>query len=172
MTWSGGSAGIWAIAIGVSSGASYGTSSWNSTQLPVWHTPPTSPPGGNMTVTHKTNITDFDPAQIGTFCETTGELADVYGADYTPTLSRPCDAIVKVKQAKSLTSSVLGIISGPDTFASHGDVLCVENMKSGSYWFQMRQDCAERQLSSRCYSQRCIVSLFPKSQLYSQDKNS
>jgi hypothetical protein len=78
-----------------------------------------------MTITHKTNIQGFDPSQIGTFCETTGELADVYGADYEATLARPCDAIVRVKQSTALSSAVLGIIVGPDTFASHGDVLCV-----------------------------------------------
>jgi hypothetical protein len=79
----------------------------------------------SQTITHATNFLNYDPSQIGTFCETTGELADVYGADYQATLARPCDAIVKVKQSTTLNSAVLGVIVGPDTFASHGDVLCL-----------------------------------------------
>jgi hypothetical protein len=87
--------------------------------MPSWQSPT------SQTITHETNITGFDPSQIGTFCETTGELADVFGADYIPTLSRACDAIVKVKQSTALTSKVLGIIVGPNMFANSGDVLCV-----------------------------------------------
>jgi hypothetical protein len=55
--------------------------------------------GGSQTITHKTNIINYDENQIGTFCETIGEVADVYGEDYTPTLDRATDAIVKVKQS-------------------------------------------------------------------------
>jgi hypothetical protein len=34
-------------------------------------------PTPSATITHQTNIEDFDPSQIGTFCATTGQLADV-----------------------------------------------------------------------------------------------
>lgn len=39
---------------------------------------------GNQTITHFTDIIDFNENQIGTFCETTGELANVY--NHQPTL--------------------------------------------------------------------------------------
>jgi hypothetical protein len=96
-----------------------------TTGNPFWNvnsSGPNIPP--NQTITHHTNIVDFDPSQIGTFAETTGELADVYGTGYKPTLSRACDAICRVKQSTALSARVLGIIVGADSFASHGDCLC------------------------------------------------
>jgi hypothetical protein len=75
------------------------------------------------TITHETNIIDFTPDRIGCFAQSTGELADVYGADFTPTLTRPCDAIVKVRPSTTLNTAILGIIVDDHTFASHGDVL-------------------------------------------------
>jgi hypothetical protein len=87
---------------------------------------PSSWIGGSNTITHQTNIQNFDASKIGCYCESTGELADVYGEDFVPSLDRATDAIVKVKQSTTLNPAVLGIIVGPDTFASHGDVLCVE----------------------------------------------
>jgi hypothetical protein len=83
--------------------------------------------GSSQTVTHKTNIIGFTPDQIGTFCETTGELADVYdkdGVPYVPSLDRACDAICKVRHSTSLNDKVLGIITDSHTFMSHGDCLC------------------------------------------------
>jgi hypothetical protein len=80
--------------------------------------------GGSNTITHKTNIINYNENQIGTFCETTGEVADVYGIDYIPTLDRATDAIVRVKQSTTLNSKIIGIITKNDTFMSHGDVLC------------------------------------------------
>jgi hypothetical protein len=82
---------------------------------------------GSQTVTHRTNIVGFAPDQIGTFCESTGELADVYdrgGVPYVPTLDRACDAIVKVRHSTALNDKVLGIITDSRTFGSHGDILC------------------------------------------------
>jgi hypothetical protein len=79
------------------------------------------------TITHRTNVLDFEPEQVGCFCESTGRLADVYdkdGVPYAPTLDRPCDAIVKVRHSISLNARVLGIITDDHTIASHGDVLC------------------------------------------------
>jgi hypothetical protein len=87
----------------------------------------TSQPGSH-TITHYTNIVDYDDSKIGCFCETTGELADVYDKDgvaYTPTLSRATDAITKVKSTNMLSTRVLGIITSQNTYASHGDVLVV-----------------------------------------------
>ena len=55
--------------------------------------------------------------ELGTFCETTGELYDGYEkVDFT-------DCICKVKQSSSLNSKIVGIICSEDKFASHGDVL-------------------------------------------------
>jgi hypothetical protein len=79
----------------------------------------------NHTITHRTNVIDFDESKIGCFCESCGELSDVYGSDYEPTLSRPTDAIVKVQHSKTLSTRVLGIIVSKDTFATHGDCLVV-----------------------------------------------
>jgi hypothetical protein len=107
---------LWASAI-VQNGRSY-YAYWNSGQEPTWA-------GGSNTITHRTNVKDFDESQIGVFCESTGEVADVYGSDYEPTLTNPCDAIVKVRASNSLNPAVLGIITGPTEFANLGDVLCV-----------------------------------------------
>jgi hypothetical protein len=52
---------------------------------------------GSQTITHYTNIVDYDVSKVGCFCETTRVWADVYGDDYTPTLERSTDAIVKVQ---------------------------------------------------------------------------
>jgi hypothetical protein len=84
---------------------------------------------GSHTITHYTNILEYDPSKIGCFCEGTGELADVYDSDdgtvYTPTLDRACDAIVKVKPSIGLNTRILGVIVSSDTMTSHGDCLCV-----------------------------------------------
>jgi hypothetical protein len=87
----------------------------------------TSQPGSH-TITHFTNIIDYDISRLGCFCETFGILADVYDKDgmpYVPTLDRPCDAICKVKPSSTLNNRILGIIVGPNTFANLGDCLCV-----------------------------------------------
>jgi hypothetical protein len=80
---------------------------------------------GSNTLTHNTNIIDFTPQTIGCFAESTGQLADVYGQDYIPTLDRATDAIVKVKPSTTLNPAILGIITDSHTFANSGDVLCV-----------------------------------------------
>jgi hypothetical protein len=90
----------------------------SSAGVPSWTT------GGSHTITHNTNIIDYSSDQIGTFCETTGDLADVYGTDYIPTLERSCDAIVKIKQSNTLNPKIIGIITDQNNFMSHGDVLC------------------------------------------------
>jgi hypothetical protein len=81
--------------------------------------------GQNQTVTHRTNVLDFAPDQVGTFCESTGELADVYGVGYVPTLERPTDAIVKVRHSTTFSNKILGVIVDDHTFMSHGDGLAV-----------------------------------------------
>jgi hypothetical protein len=81
-------------------------------------------PYASNTITHKTNINNYTSEQIGTFCETTGEIANVYGDNYTPSTDKACDAIVKVKQTNILSGKVLGIIVDADKFATHGDVVC------------------------------------------------
>jgi hypothetical protein len=82
----------------------------------------------SLTITHCTNIVGFTPDQIGTFAETTGELADVYNKDgvpYVPTLDRATDAICRVKHTNALSSKIVGIITDSQTMSSHGDLLCV-----------------------------------------------
>jgi hypothetical protein len=91
----------------------------------IWLTGVVHANGGSHTITHRTNVVGFTPEQIGTFAETTGELADVYGADYVPTLERATDAIMKVRHTNALTSKIVGIITASDTFANLGDILCV-----------------------------------------------
>jgi hypothetical protein len=71
----------------------------------------------NTTVTHKTDIEDFTPDQIGTFCETNGGIYSGY-SQITPT-----DCICQVIQSVELNSKIVGIIVANDTFASHGDAL-------------------------------------------------
>jgi hypothetical protein len=103
---------------------------WSCTQLyggyPSWQSPTTSPPGPpqSQTITHRTNIVNYSPEQIGTFCETMGEISDVYGINYVPTLERATDAIVKVKQCTSVNSKIMGIITKWNQFMTHGDGLC------------------------------------------------
>jgi hypothetical protein len=79
---------------------------------------------GSHTITHRINIVNYSPEQIGTFCETTGEISDVYGSGYVPTLERATDAIVKVKQCTSVNSKIMGIITKWNQFMTHGDGLC------------------------------------------------
>jgi hypothetical protein len=78
----------------------------------------------SQTITHCTNIVGFKPDQIGCFAETTGELADVYGVDYVPTMDRATDAICKVRHCKSFTPKIVGIITDYNQYSSHGDILC------------------------------------------------
>jgi hypothetical protein len=81
----------------------------------------------SQTITHCTTIVGFEPEQIGTFCESTGELADVYdmdGVPYVPTLDRATDAICKVRHCKAFTPKIVGIITDYNQYASHGDILC------------------------------------------------
>lgn len=66
-----------------------------------------------MTVIHTTNV----HGEIGTFCETTGELSDMWVREDNT------DCICQVKTSTSLNARILGIICKEDTFASHGDVL-------------------------------------------------
>jgi hypothetical protein len=115
-----GSSYLRATAVSTMDGITYYSSTWDNVVDPTWYGPPRS-----TTITHQTDVQDFDDSQIGTFCESTGELSTVYGPDFEPTLDRACDAIVKVKQSNALNSAILGIIVGPDTFASHGDCLCL-----------------------------------------------
>ena len=69
--------------------------------------------GGSRTITHLTNLS----GEVGTFCEATGEIYDGYEKiDNT-------DCICKVRTASSLSSKVVGIITGEKSFASHGDAL-------------------------------------------------
>jgi hypothetical protein len=90
----------------------------------IWSTGIEHDGDSSHTITHRTNVVGFEPEQIGTFAESTGELADVYGADYVPTLDRATDAIVKVRHSTSLNAKVLGIIIDDHTFANLGDMLC------------------------------------------------
>ena len=67
----------------------------------------------SMTITHVTNLT----GEIGTFCETTGDVYD----GYDNISSTNC--ICCVKQATGLSPKVVGIITSHNEFATHGDVL-------------------------------------------------
>jgi hypothetical protein len=106
----------------VPSNAHVYTTSWTIATPTEWVMNGSS---GSNTITHRTDIQEFDASMIGTFCETTGQISNVYGEDYTPTLDRATDAIVKVKQSNVLNSAVLGIIVDSEHFASHGDCLCI-----------------------------------------------
>ena len=68
---------------------------------------------GSQTVTHRTDLI----GEIGTFCETTGELYNGYER------ITHVDCICGVKQATTLNPRIVGIICSEDEFASHGDVL-------------------------------------------------
>ena len=66
----------------------------------------------NETVTHTTNVV----GEIGTFCESTGDIYDGYEhVSHT-------DCICKVRTSTSLNKRIVGIICSEDEFASHGDV--------------------------------------------------
>ena len=81
----------------------------------------TSIGGGSQTITHYTNVS----GEIGTFCEATGEIYDGYEKiDNT-------DCICKVRSASALSSSIVGIITRDNEFASHGDALV--KVVPGSY---------------------------------------
>lgn len=79
----------------------------------------------SQTITHLTEI--IEPYTIGTFCETTGELANDLSS-ITPT-----DCICKVKQSSGLNKNILGIICGDKTFATHGDVLVKVDSSETAY---------------------------------------
>jgi hypothetical protein len=68
----------------------------------------------NTTITHHTQIVG---SGIGRFCETTGVIYDGY-----PTVGIT-DCITQQKIATTLNTKILGVITGPQQFASHGDVL-------------------------------------------------
>ena len=68
---------------------------------------------GNQTVTHKTNVT----GEIGTFCETNGGIYDGYEK------VGETDCICQVVQSNTLNDKIVGVITSPTQFASHGDVL-------------------------------------------------
>ena len=68
---------------------------------------------GSQTITHITNVN----GDIGTFCESTGEIYD----GYDKTASTDC--ICQVKTANGLNPRIVGIICAKNEFASHGDVL-------------------------------------------------
>ena len=65
------------------------------------------------TITHTTNVT----GEIGTFCETNGGIYDGYD-NITET-----DCICQVVQSSTLNNRIVGVITSPNQFASHGDVL-------------------------------------------------
>ena len=68
---------------------------------------------GSQTITHQTNC----DGEIGTFCETNGEIYDGY-EKITET-----DCICQVVQSTTLNPKIVGVITGENQFASHGDVL-------------------------------------------------
>ena len=70
----------------------------------------------NETITHQTDkITE--PFEIGTFCETNGGIYTGYDKIDTT------DCICQVQQSNTLNPRIVGIITSPNQFASHGDVL-------------------------------------------------
>jgi hypothetical protein len=52
-----------------------------------------------------------------------GELADVYGSSFTPSLDRATDAITKVTISNGLTNKFWGVITKNNEFSTHGDVI-------------------------------------------------
>jgi hypothetical protein len=51
------------------------------------------------------------------------KLADVYGAEFTPSLDRATDAITKVTISNGLTNKFWGVITKNNEFSTHGDVI-------------------------------------------------
>jgi hypothetical protein len=84
------------------------TLTWNGKQIATVN--------DNMTITHHTSTED---SPIGRFCETTGVIYDGYDKVGIK------DCITKQKLSTQLNNKILGIITGKDEFASHGDVLVV-----------------------------------------------
>jgi hypothetical protein len=60
---------------------------------------------------------DSTLAEIGTFCETNGGIYTGYDE------IAETDCICQVKQSTTLNPKIVGIITGENQFASHGDVL-------------------------------------------------
>ena len=67
----------------------------------------------SQTITHDTNVT----GEVGTFCETNGGIYDGYDK------IAETDCICQVVQSTELNQRIVGIITGENQFASHGDVL-------------------------------------------------
>jgi hypothetical protein len=78
---------------------------------------------GSHTITHATNIIGFNSSQIGCACDNVGEVADVYGSDYMPSLERATDAITKIRVSQGLTAQFWGVITNNNEFSTHGDVV-------------------------------------------------
>jgi hypothetical protein len=74
----------------------------------------------SQTITRNTNINDYETLQIGCFCETAGQIADVYSHEIG--LEHATDVICKVKVSDHISSRVIGKIMASNCFASHGDV--------------------------------------------------
>ena len=75
----------------------------------------------SQTISHRTNVT----GEIGTFCETNGEIYDGYESiDQT-------DCICQVVQSTTLNPKIVGIITDCENFASHGD--CLVKVIPGDY---------------------------------------
>ena len=76
---------------------------------------------GSQTITHETDEIqgpiDSTIAEIGTFCETNGGIYTGYNE------IAETDCICQVKQSTTLNPKIVGIITGENQFASHGDVL-------------------------------------------------
>jgi hypothetical protein len=105
------------IAIGIN-GSVFGCS--YSSTVAAWNT---ITGAGSNTITHRTNIINYDSSMIGCACDTTGEISDVYGDKFIPSLERATDAITKVKISNNLSASFWGVIVSDDTFANVGDVI-------------------------------------------------
>jgi hypothetical protein len=69
------------------------------------------------TVTHITDVENFDQEQVGAFCETNGGIYSGYNR------IAPTDCICQVIRSKQLNRKIVGIIVSEDKFASHGDAL-------------------------------------------------
>jgi hypothetical protein len=71
----------------------------------------------SQTITHATNVIEQTDDHIGCFCESVNEIYDGYDK------IGPTDCICKVRPTTELSETTIGIISGKNTFATHGDVL-------------------------------------------------